>query len=123
MTGEDSRIIGKITAHGSLSGELSGAPALSGEITPRGSISGSLTAHGSIVGEMSPRATIVGSLAMKGLQGDVYEGQTYVVPRAYDNVVLETQYKLMNDNVTVSAVPFFETSNLSGGFTVYIARE
>lgn len=88
-------------------------PRLIGELTPRGSLAGELT----------PKTRIIGTLALGARVNEVYEGPYYVVPRAYDDIVLDTQDKLMTEDVTVSAVPYYETSNLSGGFTVYIARE
>ena len=53
----------------------------------------------------------------------VYDGDYVVIPQADDAVVLETQSKLMTDDVTVTKIPYWETSNLSGGNTVFIASE
>lgn len=50
-----------------------------------------------------------------------YEGPYKVTPRAFDSVVLETRDKSMYDDVTVRPVPYYETTNESGGYTVYIA--
>lgn len=55
--------------------------------------------------------------------GDPYEGPYEVTPKAHDPVILETREKVMNDNVTVLKVPYFETSNLFDGKTAYIAEE
>lgn len=52
-----------------------------------------------------------------------YDGQTTVIPRADTSTVLETQNKVVRDNITVTEVPYWETSNDSGGLTVYIATE
>lgn len=51
-----------------------------------------------------------------------YAGPVTVTPRAYNEVVLATNGKLMTNDVTVHRVPYFETSNDSGE-TVYIAAE
>ena len=48
-----------------------------------------------------------------------YEGDYIVTPRAHEEVVLDTDNKLMTDDVTVLEIPYYETSNLSGT-TVYI---
>lgn len=53
----------------------------------------------------------------------VYEGDYVVIPQADSAVVLETQAKLMTEDVTVTKIPYWETSNLSGGNTVFIASE
>ena len=54
---------------------------------------------------------------------DYYRGDYVVTPRAFSATVLETADKLMRDDVTVLEIPYFETSNLGGGYTVYIADE
>lgn len=51
-----------------------------------------------------------------------YDGETEVTPRAYDEVVLYTNGKVMPSDVTVFRVPYYETSN-PDGTTVYIANE
>ncbi len=53
---------------------------------------------------------------------DIYEGSYQVIPKVNEQV-LETKEKIMKDNLTVVAIPFFETSNEVGGNTVYIAKE
>jgi hypothetical protein len=51
--------------------------------------------------------------------GALYEGDYVVTPQA-EGQVLKTAQKLMRDDVTIEAIPFFEVSNNSGGTTVYI---
>lgn len=48
-----------------------------------------------------------------------FEGD-YTVTPAVDAQTLETKQKLMTDNVTIKEIPFYDTSNNSGGTTVYI---
>lgn len=52
-----------------------------------------------------------------------YDGDYVVTPKAYDQTVLETDGLYMRDNVVVLEVPYFETSNLQNGYTVYIGSE
>jgi len=52
-----------------------------------------------------------------------YAGPYVVTPRPYDPVELETRDKLMADNVTVLKVPYYETSNIYDGKTVFIAED
>ena len=54
--------------------------------------------------------------------GEPYSGEYVVIPKAEDAVVLPTTNKILYDDVTVTKVPYFETSNTSGT-TVYIASE
>lgn len=51
---------------------------------------------------------------------DLYTGVLDVIPSATEEQTLECAHKSMPDNVTVTKVPYFETSNDSGT-TVYIA--
>ena len=52
-----------------------------------------------------------------------YEGEYVITPKAYDEQILETKDKIMSNDVVVLKVPKYETTNLSGGYTVYIAEE
>lgn len=52
--------------------------------------------------------------------GDVYEG-TYVITPTTSEQSMATRHKMMADDVTVHAIPYFETSNDSGGITISIA--
>lgn len=52
-----------------------------------------------------------------------YSGPYEVKPSASTNQVLETSGKYLTENVNVLKIPMFEVSNLSGGYTVTIAKE
>ena len=52
--------------------------------------------------------------------GDIYDGETVVIPAAFRQQVLNTQNKLVLDDITVMEIPYTEVSNLSGGTTVSI---
>lgn len=56
-------------------------------------------------------------------QAPVYEGEYNVIPKAYEEQVLQTKEKTLLENVTVQKVPYYEVSNSSGGNTVNIAIE
>lgn len=51
-----------------------------------------------------------------------YDGEYEVIP-TFEGQVLETKDKVMQNNVTVTEIPVFETSNTAGGTTVYIGKE
>lgn len=53
--------------------------------------------------------------------GDLYEGPYVVTPKV-SSQQLATAHKLMDKDVTVLEIPYFETSN-QNGITVYIADE
>lgn len=85
-------------------GRLSGIRPLRGLLTPRMPLRG--------------RLTIPTTIHM-----EYYQGPYEVTPRAFNPVVLPTNDKTMTDDVTVLEVPYWETSNLFDGKTVYIANE
>ena len=90
-----------------------------------GELSGSLTSpgtlHGSLVGD---NHKIQGTLTIPSVVGaEVYIGPYEVTPKAWDEQVLQTDGKMMTDDVTVFRVPYYETVNLFDGKTAYIAEE
>ena len=53
---------------------------------------------------------------------ETYTGEYEVIPKAYESQTLETKDKVLEDNVFIFSVPYFQTSNEHGD-TVYIASE
>ena len=51
-----------------------------------------------------------------------YTGEYTVTPKIHEQTLLTAQ-KLMTENVMIQAIPYFETSNSSGGKTIYIGME
>ena len=88
-----------------------------------GILNGRLVCSGKLSGELSSPATLSGSLTVPSTAGIVaYDGEYEVTPTAYETQTLATQNKFMLDDVTVLAVPYYQTSNVSGD-TVFIASE
>ena len=54
---------------------------------------------------------------------DYYHGATTVTPKANSQTILETADKVVLDDIKVLKIPYWETSNISGGYTVFIAGE
>ena len=54
--------------------------------------------------------------------GEPYEGPYDVTPKVTAQT-LPTAKKLMREDVSVRAIPYFDVSNPAGGNTVYIANE
>lgn len=81
-----------------------------------------------IIAIESLKGTISGSAEIKGTvtvarDYDIYDGEYEVTPNAHKSQTLETADKLLKENVTIAKVPYWETSNPSGGNTIYIADE
>ena len=55
-------------------------------------------------------------------EGDPYEGPYTVTPKTAAQS-LETRHKTMRDDVTVLEIPYYQTTNAQGGYTVIIADE
>lgn len=55
--------------------------------------------------------------------GDPYMGEYEVMPSPTSQQTLKTAQKLMSNDVIVHKIPYYETSNNSGGNTVYIGIE
>lgn len=53
---------------------------------------------------------------------DVYDGEYLITPKISQQT-LDTESKVMEDNVTVKGIPCYTTSNSYGGDTVYIGKE
>lgn len=51
-----------------------------------------------------------------------YAGPYIVTPKV-EAQTLETARKIMTDDVNIKAIPFFDTSNIAGGQTIYIGVE
>lgn len=52
-----------------------------------------------------------------------YHGTYETVSKAFEDSYLETKNKRLRDNIHVKEIPYYETSNLSDGVTVYIGSE
>ena len=54
--------------------------------------------------------------------GVPYDGDYIVTPKV-NQQTLPTLNKLMKDDVTIKAIPYYDVGNTSGGSTVYIGNE
>ena len=52
----------------------------------------------------------------------IYTGSYEVTPKT-ESQELFTKQKLMTDDVTIKAIPYYNVGNLAGGSTVYIGKE
>ena len=85
-----------------------------------GELTGKLKGSGTISGFLSASKGISGLLTIPSAVGvDIYDGSYEVTPRLYAQS-LDTDGKLMDDDVTVHEIPVTRTSNPQGGQTVLI---
>lgn len=64
----------------------------------------------------------IGQAVIVSVGGEPYEGEYEVTPKI-SSQTLATAKKLMKDDVTVKAIPYFDVSNPAGGQTIYIGSE
>ena len=55
-------------------------------------------------------------------QHPVYDGPTQVKPNANNETVLLTADKIVNKDIIVEKIPYYENDNVGGGLTVYIGE-
>lgn len=91
-----------IKASKSLSGRISGGCTLSGSLSSDGGLSGKISVS---------------------TEYDSYDEDYEVIPNAFNTQILHTANKVLRQDVTVEKVPYYETSNVQNGITVYIAGE
>lgn len=85
-------------------------------------IVGYLSPINKITGRLTLPQTLIGQLTTpQVIPPDVYEGEYIITPKAYELQTLETENKLLEGNVVVLEVPYFEVDNVDGGRTVSIA--
>ncbi len=80
-------------------------------------IDGTIDLSDSVCGEIGTITEISPS------EYEPYLGEYVITPLAREDQVLATKNKRMLDDFTVLKVPYWETSNLEDGLTVYIANE
>lgn len=62
------------------------------------------------------------AIVVRPLSGDIYDGD-YIVDPTFEQQILATRNKTMEDDVTVNAITVSRTTNASGGYTVYIGGD
>lgn len=84
---------------------------------------GSVTSGQLLTGKLSETTPVIGVVSVgSAFVPDIYDGDYIIVPKADEEQELQTKDKLLKENVTVKAVPYYEVSNLTGN-TVFIASE
>ena len=118
-----------------VTGNISSIDNIDATLSPKEQIQGNLTIiTETVTGTVSPliktkanidsKKTITGKVTYGNGTGEyapVYDGDYEVIPLAFQDIILPTKDKKMMGDVVVKKVPYYETSNLSGGVTVYIA--
>ena len=83
-------------------------------------LTGTISAPGQITGTLQSTGSLSGALSFGEAYTPEYEGAYIVTPLPFAETVLPTTGKRMADDVTVLEIPYYETSNPYGGYTVNI---
>jgi len=91
------------------------------EIIPVVPLSGGISSPQELSGNIEEISSLNGNLSVD-ISKEPYLGPYEVEPRKIEQI-LETNEKVMTDNVTVNAISYIEVGNLSGGTTATIGFE
>lgn len=75
----------------------------------------------SLNGKLSGIGSLSGTIK-EAERYNAYTGDYEVVPQAFQSQTLETANKLLQKNIIIGEIPYFETGNDSNGVTAYIAK-
>lgn len=91
-------------------------------LTLDGILEGSLSSLQSVTGDISKALTISGSVTPGAFYHSlpIYEGVYQVTSLPTLDLILQTGGKQLQSNIVVNKIPYFETTNDSGGYTVTI---
>ena len=59
----------------------------------------------------------------KSEEYESYDGEYRITPKAFQSQMLDTENKVLDRNIVVTEVPYYETGNAANGVTSYIAKE
>ena len=115
-------LIGTIQNGDKLSGELSDSEHLEGVLSGFTALVGELSSGERLHGFLADSGTLEGVLSLPEIVTDaeVYDGDYVITPKMVEQR-LDTFGKVMRDDVLVLDIPVYETTNASGGTTIYIA--
>jgi len=93
---------------------------MTGEITPGSAVLvGTLSSTKTLSGVLSAAQTMSGVLAAAEA-APLYEGTYDVTPAPFQDIVLDTNGRRLANDITVREIPYYTTTNLSGGYTAII---
>lgn len=93
-----------------------------GSINALETLSGSIAAEASLSGVLSCVGGLSGKVSITK-EYDIYDGDYKIVPGTFGEQVLPTSNRVLKEDVVVKEIPFYETSNDSGGITAYIGKD
>lgn len=94
---------------------------LSGSLSLPDTLTGSLSGDGSLSGALGSALDLIGSLILPTRSSEeIYEGSYEISVSTEEDQILPTRRKILDDDIVVKKIEYTETTNPSGGYTVYI---
>jgi hypothetical protein len=94
---------------------------LTGRLTPKENLYGFLSSGFGLDGILSDGLSMTGSLTLPTRPSEeIYDGSYEVRSLALEDQVLSTKKKFLNDDIIVRQIEYSETTNPSGGYTIFI---
>ena len=95
---------------------------MNGSVSNPSSLIGFLSENtNALTGSLSQPESISGTLNLPTIiSPEVYDGSYEVIPEAHNEQILSTAHKLLTADVSVKEIPYYETTNPGGGYTVII---
>lgn len=89
-----------------------------------GELRGTLRARGALSGSVKSQGTLQGAVVIpEAVKAESYDGAYEVMPKFSSDVVLPTENRLMQQNLTVLKIPQYEISNEAGGKTLIMGDD
>ena len=94
---------------------------LTGTLSLPETLTGHLSGEGVLSGALGQMREIIGSLILPTRSSEeIYEGSYDIEPDTSDEQILPTKRKILSDDIVVRKIRYSETTNPSGGCTVFI---
>lgn len=92
-------------------------------ISPGASVTAAVSVGAAVGASVSPPAAVDVGVAVETYRDrDPYTGEYTATPSRHEQVY-ETAGKTMRDDFTVVEIPYYTTTNISGGYTAIISEE
>lgn len=109
---------GHLSTNKELTGQINSIQTLRGTISAPNTLKGAINTCPSLIGKINLKENLKGTITVPSEHYEHYEGKYTVTPKTISQT-LHTANLVMDDNVTVLEIPYFETANETGD-TVYI---
>lgn len=112
---------GHLSTNKELTGQINSIQTLRGTISAPSTLKGAINTCPSLIGKINLKENLKGTIIVPSEHYEHYQGKYNVTPKTTSQT-LHTANLVMDDDVIVLKIPYFETANETGK-TVYIGGE